>query len=376
MNDLQRFKDEFSDREGTQFSCAGLSPISRSAALEISRVTTVLQTVGGLADAELISLAAETRRAVARLLDAPPEQLAFVPNCATALSQIAMGYPLRPGDVVVTIEQEYASNFYPWKVAADRAAAKLVAVPSPRGRIRTEEVINAVVPGVKLVGISWVQFQTGAILDLARLGQRCREVGAHLVVDGIQGIGQLPVSFNSLPIDALVGGSHKWVCGPLGQAFFAIRPELMERLELQTVGSMTYNRGGTYADPSAPVEKTARRFEPGGYNFLSLAGLNAAAKLLTETGVDAIAAEISRLTARLREGLAARGAELATPVDRPGGITSFELPLEWDARLTVRCREERIAIAKRGPYVRTAIHAFANDDEVDRFLAVLEGSKP
>lgn len=375
-NDLQRFKEEFSDREGLQFSCAGLSPMSRSAAMEISRVTTVLQTVGGLADAELVPIIAHTRAAIGRLIDAPPEQVAFTPNCATALSAIALGFPLRAGDSVVTIDQEYASNFYPWQVACQRSGAKLVSVRSENGRVSTDAVIDAIKAGTKLVGVSWVQFQTGSILDLRRLGDHCRSVGAYLVVDGIQGIGQLPISFRQLPVDALVGASHKWVCGPLGQGYFAIRPELMEKVAPQAVGSMTFNRGGTYADPEAPIEKTARRFEPGGYNFLSLAGLRVAAELLTDTGLENIAAEISSLTGLLREGLAARDIRLATPRDQAGGITSFELPVEWEARLIVRCREERIAIAKRGPFIRTAIHAFSSPSEVERFLTVLEGAKP
>lgn len=376
MSNLQRFKDEFSDRVGIQFSCAGLSPISRSAAMEISRITTVLQTTSGLADAELVPLIKQTRDALSLLIDAPADQIAFAPNCATALSQIAFGFPLTSSDTVVTIDQEYASNFYPWKVACDRTGAKLVTVQSRGHRVTADDVIAAVKPGTKLVGVSWVQFQTGTMLDLKRLGDHCRSVGAFLAVDGIQGVGQLPISFRNLPIDFLVAASHKWVCGPLGQAFFAIRPELMEKVAPQAVGSITFNRAGTFADPSAAMESTARRFEAGGYNFLALAGLRVAVQLLTDTGIDHIAAEIASLTQLLRRGLQERGIELATPSDQPGGITSFELPMQWEANLLVRCRDEQIAIARRGPFIRTAIHAFSGEDEVLRFLAVLEGAKP
>lgn len=376
MSDLKRFKDEFSDRVGIQFSSAGLSPISRSAAMEIASLTTVLQTQGSFADHELIPVIKQTRETLATLIDAPSEQVAFAPNCASALSQIAFGFPLASGDGVVTIDQEYSSNFYPWKVACERAGAKLNVVQTSGGRVTADQVIEAIKPGTKLVGISWVQFQTGSILDLKRLGDHCRSVGAYLIVDGIQGIGQLPISFRSLPIDFLTGASHKWVCGPLGQAFFAIRPELMQKIAPQAVGGITFNRAGTYADPSAPMESTAKRFEAGGYNFLSLTGLRVAAQLLLDTGVGAIAEEISSLTRVLRRGLLDRGIELATPLEQPGGITSFELPMEWEAQLLTRCREEQIAIARRGVYIRTAIHAYCNEDEVMRFLAVVEGSKP
>ena len=373
--DLTNFKEEFVDREGIQFNCAGLTPLPTSVALEISRVVTVLQTGGALADPEMLRILSTARESIAQFLDADLSQVAFAPNCATALSQVALGFPLQSQDQVVTIDQEYSSSFYPWKVACDRSGAKLITVQSTQGRVTADDVIAVVKSGVKLVGVSWVQFQTGSILDLKRLGDHCRSVGAHLIVDAIQGLGQLPFSFRNLPVDFVASGSHKWMCGPLGQGFFAIKPELMEKILPVAVGGGTYNRFGTFADPDAPMEVTAKRFEAGGYSFLTLAGLGAAVKVLQEAGIQNIAAEISRLTRLLRAGLTERDVKLATPVDQAGGVTSFELPLEWEAKLMARAREEQITLAKRGPYVRTAIHAFSNSDEIDLFLNVLDNTR-
>jgi selenocysteine lyase/cysteine desulfurase len=212
-------------------------------------------------------------------------------------------------------------------------------------------------------------------LDLKRLADHCQSVGAVLAVDAIQGIGQLPFSFAETGVDFVASGSHKWMCGPTGQAFFAIRPELMAQLELQAVGGGTFGRFGTFADVASPMEATAKRFEAGGYNFVSLAALSAAIKVIQSVGVATIAQEISRLTALLRAGLRELGVTLATPMDQVGGHTSFELSVESEAKLIVRAREERIAIAKRGKYIRTSIHAYCSDRDVDHFLGVLGGCR-
>ena len=69
MDDLQRFKDEFSDKDGVQLNCAGIAPLSRTAALEYSRLVTVHQTLGGLSDSELIPVLIGTRVAVAEFIE-------------------------------------------------------------------------------------------------------------------------------------------------------------------------------------------------------------------------------------------------------------------------------------------------------------------
>jgi selenocysteine lyase/cysteine desulfurase len=286
----------------------------------------------------------------------------------------------------VTVDQEYASNFYPWKVAAERAGATLVVVASDeRKQVSMEALLAAIRPGVKCVAVSWIQFQTGSLIDLKILGEHCHSVGAKLVVDGIQGIGQLPISFRDLPIDALVGGSHKWVCALGGQGFLAVRKDWLPFIAPITVGSGTFNRFGTFADAEAKMELSARKFEAGGLNFTTIFALDEALKLLNEVGVATIAAEISRLSARFREGLqrlssaefgsrelGSRELEIVTPMKQAGGITSFILPIAAEARFLALCQNENCAVVKRGEFLRVSIHAFNTDSEIDKVLGLVE----
>jgi len=376
MNEaLSEFKHEFWDRESIQFNNAGLAPISNSVAMRISTMISQNQFQGSLMDLEWLPIISETRKNLANFLGAQMEEVAFSQNCASALSQAALGYPLKPGDEVITLDQEYASNYYPWKTACERSGAKFTAIESGSdffsGAALTAKIVSAIKPGVKIVALSWVEFQTGAVLDLRAIGEKAHSVGAFFVADGIQGIGQLPFSFKDLPVDFVVGGSHKWMCSLTGQGFFAVKKNFSDLLSPTLIGCGTFNRFGTFADPSAAMETTARKFEAGGFGFIPMFALNEAIKVHSRAGMEVIAEEVYRLSRLLREGLHTQGIDLVTPLEQRSGITSFRLPINKEIVFLQRCREEQIAVAKRGEYIRISLHAYCDDDEVLRVLQVL-----
>ncbi len=379
---LEEFKKEFSAREGIHFNNAGLAPIPRCVSERLISLVSDGVIYGSLKDFELIKSLPIVRKNLAQFLGADPECVAFTANTASGLSQAALGFPLKKSDEVVVLDQEYASNFYPWKVACERSGAKLTIVSSGEsgsvtfasGDELTRKLFSAIQPGVKIVAVSWVQFQTGAVLDLKIIGEKAHSVGAYLVVDGIQGLGQLPFSLRDLPVDFIAGGSHKWMCGTLGQGFLAGKKEFLDLLSPTVIGCGTFNRFGTFADQSMLMETSARKFEPGGFAFLPLHGLDSAVSMLTRVGMEEISAEIFQLSCILRRGLVElepRGLKLISPIDQRSGITSFKLPIDAEVKLLQVCRDSNIAIAKRGDFIRVSIHAFCNDDEVERFLKLI-----
>lgn len=376
MPTIREFKDQFRRREGIHLNSAGQSPISIRVSERVKEVADLQAFRASVSDPELVGGLSRARNRIARFLGANPEDLAFAPNVASAVSQVALGFPLKEGDRVVTLDQEYSSQFYPWKVACERRGAKLEVVASDsNAQVNVERLFEAIRPGVRIVSVSWVQFKTGSILDLKALGEHCHSVGAFLAVDGIQALGQIPFSFNALPVDFLAGAAHKWMASLLGQGFFAGKPELLKLLQPLNIGAGTFSGWGRDSDPDAKMVETASRFEPGGLAFAALFALDSAVELLHETGVDRIEAEIARLSRTLREGIEDAGIALATPVGQRGGITSFRLPAERESLFLESCKSQGIAIAKRGEFIRISPHAFNEDDEIERVLEVLKESR-
>jgi cysteine desulfurase/selenocysteine lyase len=370
---IREFKDQFRKREGIHLNSAGQSPVSIRVSERVKEVVDLQARRASRSDPELVAMLSRARSRLAGFIGADPAAFAFSPNVASAISQVALGFPLGRGDRVVTIDQEYSSQFYPWKVACERSGAELVVVPSDgNARVDLDRLFDAIRPGVKMVSVSWVQFKTGSILDLRELGLHCHAAGAFLSVDGIQALGQLPFHFNALPVDFIAGAAHKWMASLLGQGFFAVKPDLMNELKPLQVGAGTFGGWGRDSDPAATMTATASRFEPGGLAFAPLFALDAAAGLLLETGMERIEAEITRLSARLRNGILGIGIPLSTPLEQRGGITGFRLDPEREVRFLEACRKAEVAIMKRGDFIRISPHAFNEDHEIDRVLEILK----
>ena len=386
MNRLPAFKEEFSAKVGIHFNSAGRTPLPKTAAERLMKFVSDNQLYSSLKDHDLFELLVTARKTVADFLDADTDQVAFVPNVATALSQAALGFPLKSGDSVVVLDQEYSSNFYPWSEACRRSGATLKVISSGEsGSVDftsseklTEKVLQAIEPGVKLVAVSWVQFQTGAVLDLEKIGARAHSVGAFFVVDGIQGLGQIPFSFKNSPVDFVAGGAHKWMCGMVGQGFLAVKKPFSDLLMPTVVGCGTFNRFGTFADPLSPMESSARKFEPGALAFAPLCALQAAVEVLSQAGMQQIHDEILKLSGIFRRGLIELGAgtlpgfQMVSPLEQKSGITSFLLPKKTEEKFTTLTKEANVAMVKRGDFIRVSIHAFCTEDEVDHVLMLLK----
>ena len=292
----ERFRADFAfDPNVVLFNTAGVAPMSTGAEAAIvaeSRSRALLSQASRIYE--------QARGSFARLTGARPEDVALMQTCAAAISQVALGLALRPGDEIVTTDQEYPSNAYPWYAAAQRASALIRVVRSqPDYSLPTESVLTAIGPQTRVVAVSWVQFQTGAVLDLRAISDACRRHGAWLVVDAIQGLGVMPFDLLQLGVDAVCGGTHKWLCGPLGQGFLALAPGRAAELAPLLHGAMTYGTPEDAVDPSRPPRPDARRFEPGSPPLLSAAGAAAAeAAVATAAAVAAtVVADATRAAA-------------------------------------------------------------------------------
>ena len=362
---------------------AGIAPISRPARDALHHWSARLHHEGSHAIAELFDVQEPTRERLGRLIGAPASGIAFFSGASIAISQLAFGLDLKPGDEILTWDQEYPSNFYPWRDAAARSGAKLVMCASSGGlSTPVERLLAMVTPRTRIIAFSWVQFQTGAITEIAPLTAFARERGILTFADGIQGLGLLPFHFETSGLDAIVGGSHKWLAAPLGVGFLCAKKDVFENLRPLAVGAMTY---GTPDDPvsmRATSKAGPARFEPGSRPMLELAAFGAAVDLTLSTGIERIAAHAESLAKRLAQGLEQLGYEIQSPHATqeggwrgaivnakpvPGGGSRFSVLGDMARAL----QSAGVSFATRAGGIRFSPHAFNTQDQIDRVLATL-----
>lgn len=331
------------------------------------------QTLGGaMTEGEREAQRERVREMAARLIGASPDEVAFVSNTAHGLSLVAAGLPWQPGDNVVTAAVEYPSNVFPWQNLV-RFGVECRLVPGRDGRLELEDLFGAVDRRTRAVAISFVEFASGQRNDLATIGRFCRDRGIRFVVDGVQGLGVLPLDVQAWGVDFLSAGAHKWLLGPQGIGILYVRRERLEELWVSQVGEDGMVRRPDYLDYRANFLPSAARFEGGASNYPGIYGLGASLALLHRIGVEQVESRVLALVKRLLDGLRTRGYRV-TGVEAPAelsGIVSFRSPHHSDHEVHQALERAGVHTAVRSLGVRASPHFYNTEAEVDRLLDAL-----
>ncbi|HEX7553158.1 MAG TPA: aminotransferase class V-fold PLP-dependent enzyme [Geothrix sp.] len=341
---------------------------------------------------------AALRAEAATLIGGRAEDVSLTPTTSSGLVTVAQGFPWVAGDEVLAPLGEFPSNAWPWLALQSRGVA-FREVPLWEGHRAGSEawtslpptveadpearLIAAMGPRTRILALSWVRFQDGLKLDLQRLGAACRERGVHLVVDGIQGAGTVPLELEGL--SAFATGGYKGLLAPEGLGFLWTEEHF--RQSLSPSGTWLAVEAATdFSRPSTDFQRAwlpdGRALEPGGPSLLLASALLESLRLLNGIGVPAIAAHVTRLQARLLEALADSpwqaeckrlGALLAA--GRLGPFLAFHHPggAEHLQQLLRSGYRRGIFASVREGYLRVAFHGYHTKGDVDRVAAWLSG---
>ncbi|HJU74702.1 MAG TPA: aminotransferase class V-fold PLP-dependent enzyme [Gemmatimonadaceae bacterium] len=319
---------------------------------------------------------AHTRDLIARLIGSSPQEIAVMTNTTHGINLAARALPFRSGDIVLSVEREFPANVYPWMALAATRGVTLRQLECPT-RLPSENAIIAALEDsrVRAVAVSWVGFEHGAKLDLARLGSECRSRGVYFVVDAMQGLGAAQLDVRTTPIDILACGSQKWLLGPWGTGFVYVRRELIEQLEPREVGWMAPQGTDDFTrllDYDLTWRSDARRFEVVTLPYHDFWGMNASLELLHEVGVAEVATRVELLADRIVDWAQSRSdIQLVTPSERTrrAGVVSF-VPRDA-AAVSARLTNARVTHSLREGAIRLSPHFYQTVEEVDRALALI-----
>ncbi|MFN7728073.1 MAG: aminotransferase class V-fold PLP-dependent enzyme [Bdellovibrio sp.] len=352
---------------------AGLAPISYVARQKIHDWADQFYREGFASDAEYVAEALASKAHLSRLLGCEPSDVAFFSSTAGGVNQVAFGLDLQSDDEVLVLDQDYSSLLYPFLFACKNRGAKLRTVASePDFSINLERLISALSAKTKVLALSWVQYQTGAQLDFKTLIHEAKARGVFVFVDVMQGVGLHPCDLWSWGVDAMVGGSHKWLVSPVGVGYLALRPEWVLKMQPLLYGSGTFGSCDEPSNFACAPKLDASKFEPGSRQILEITALGASCKMIHEFGVPLIQAESLRLAQRLRSGLRDLGYRLQTPAGPwPNSIVNFVADQERMNEIREIFDKNKILSAIRAGGIRLSPHAFNSDDEIDKVLNFL-----
>jgi len=329
---------------------------------------------------ESLAFIAQTRELIAGFIGAQPDEVSLTGPTSSGLSAIANGLDWNAGDEVVCYLDEYPANVYPW-LALQRRAVKIVFLePACIGEITPEMVERALTKRTKLVALASANYCSGYRINIDAIGSLCHERGAFFSVDGIQTLGAFSIPLGH--VDFLSAGAQKWMLGPSGAGILFVSNRVRDLLWPSVIGGWNVRAPNFIAQSEIEFAAGGQKFEPGGYNYVPLAGMAAAVALLTEIGLDEISARILRLTRLLREQIAPAGFEFLSPAEdehRCGILTFRDPQVETEALMNVLIANNIVASLRRDrsdrAWLRISPHFYNTTAEIERVAELLRSSE-
>ncbi len=178
---------------------------------------------------ELDELLDASRRKLASLVGASPEDLVFVPNATTGVNTVLASLNFSPGDEILVTDHIYNACNNAAIHVARKTGAKVVTAHVPFPLQSEEEVIDAVLGALtertKLVLIDHVTSPTAVIFPVERIAAELASKGIDVMVDGAHAPGMIPLDLHKLGVAYYTGNCHKWLCAPKGSGFLYIRED-------------------------------------------------------------------------------------------------------------------------------------------------------
>lgn len=331
-----------------------------------------------LPDRDLFGILNESRRLIAQLVGATPEEIGLTVNTGFGLSIAARALPLEAGEVVVLSDREFPANVYPWLRLRELGIIVELVPTTAEGWPDEDRLLQRLRDSrVKLLAVSSVQFSSGYQVDLPRLSAACRENGVYLVVDAIQSVGQVPLDLSQVEVDVLACGGQKWLLSPWGSGFVYVRRALIPSLRPAVTGWLAFEgtddltRLTQYNDT---LRADARRFELMTLPYQDFAGLNASLGLLLSLGVETIQEHLRGLHAPVLDWADRIGTPVVSPRDARGSGILCLAP-ENVREVHRRLKAERIICSLREGAIRLSPHCYNSVGDMERVVEVLDSAR-
>jgi isopenicillin-N epimerase len=169
------------------------------------------------------------RRRLAQAFGCDPEEMAITRNASEALQIAQLGIDLKPGDEVVTTNQDYGRMLDTWQQRVRRDGIKLTQVsfpvPPKSMDVLADALLNAITPATKVLHFCHITNLTGQIFPVKRICDEARRRGIKTIVDGAHAFAHFPFTVADLGCDYYGTSLHKWLLAPIGTGFLYVRKE-------------------------------------------------------------------------------------------------------------------------------------------------------
>lgn len=318
------------------------------------------------------------RRTFAPWIGARGEEVSFQPSASAGLnSAISMVAPKR-GDNVVVDDLGFPSGTFP-AINLHKKGVQVKWTKNKGGMIRAEDYEDAIDDKTKLVIVSLVSWVNGLRADVEEIIKMAHEKGALCLVDSTHGTGYIDIDAGGWKLDFLATSNYKWLLSTHGAAEFFCARNLLQKFDPPQLGwhSSPVGQSGLRAD-EFELAVTARRFEPGNPDYISIRTLTKSLAVMSRFGRRKITDKTLKLSMMVNEGLRSLGMSVLTPDDKKhlSGITfAYSKRISGD-QLQDRLRKSKILVTSRSyrkkSGIRVSPYFYNEEEDIDTFLSAVK----
>jgi cysteine desulfurase family protein (TIGR01976 family) len=384
---------EYKGRGVVYFDGPGGSQVARQA---IDAITNYMERGGANlhgvfpTSTETEEILADTRRAAGDFLGAAPDEVAFGANMTTLTFEISRALALgwdEDSEIVVT-ELDHRANVDPWLIAAREQGARVrwIRVDPETLTLDQNDLEQNINERTKLVAIGLASNAVGTINDVAAVAEKAHSAGALVAVDAVHAAPHIPLDRDAIGADIITCSAYKFFGPHVGVT--AVRRDLFEKM-------------GVYSLDPAP-DHIPDKLETGTQNHEGIAGVKGAIDFISSLGegtsqrekltsaMQTIEEHETTLAETFRAALGdLPGVKLYAAPDgvRKTPTIAFRVQGHTPERICARVLEhgffiaagdfyastlaEKLGIGERGGFVRAGLAPYNTEEEVVRFVNVL-----
>lgn len=325
--------------------------------------------------------------AIARLLQTRAHNIAFAGSATDAYARVLSAIPFRPGDVILTTDNDYVSNQIAFLALQKRSGVRLVRARDQAGGGVDVCDFEALLKKHRpvLAAVTHIPTNSGLVQPVREIGKICRDNGVWYLVDACQSAGQMDLDVGAIGCDFLTATMRKFMRGPRGGGFlFASDRALDAGLELllPDMRSAEWTGPDTYE-----TVRSARRFEYWEAAPALVLGSKVAAEYALQLGMPAIEEQVKAIATFTRERLRSLpGVRVLDVGDELCGIVTAHAS-HWDRNSilqklsaeNINCRISPLYVAqidfpRKGVdwALRVSPHYYNTEAEIDMLTGVLK----
>lgn len=326
----------------------------------------------------------ETYRLIASLINADPGEIALMENATAAWNAAFLSIPFESGDIILTTENDYASNYIAYLRLKERIGVQIKIVPATEsGEVSLDHLAEMLNPRVKLVSVCHFPTNGGLVNPAEEIGALLRDHEAFYLLDACQSAGQYPLDVERIGCDFLSTTGRKYLRAPRGTGFLFASRKAMSKSKPIT---LDLHSAEWLSEESYAMDSSAKRYENWEFNYASIFGLKTAIDYAANIGLDTIWDRVREIASFLRDAL--KNVPYITVHDRgliQSGIVTFTSDRYDPGDLKERLAKKNIHVSvgsKSGALldmnkrrldtlVRSSVHYYNSEEEIDAFIRVL-----